>query len=626
MAIEILTYFMTAVGVLVIATFIIASASKNIREIYLFFFKKERFLQEYFQPIIQPTIEEVLRKLGIHRHVRSYRSLSLFAECRFPNPKVEEDYEEILLSIIANIAEKIPAEVGVHSRMKYDYYVDFRSILTDLNMAEAIGSILVAFVKKNVYGKQISFDRVAAHREGSIILGYVVSNAFNVPLSLVARTSRWRLEGKKIYMEGSPVRWSQDLGKEVILVDDSVSGGAVLLECLDKLIDEGYEVRHAFVLFQRKEDVAAKELAERGVTLHSVLSLNDTDIEAIVKGADSTVAYYPMHQEKGAIPQKKIFPYTLKRVNLYMNLTCPNRCKHSCVGPLLNHNQMTIDQTRTYLKVVSPPGNPPHELMILGGEPSYYPHIRDVIGAARENGVAEISICTSGANVENLLKISEEVHHFVVSLDGFSERTHEAIRPQGSYKVALNAIEKLTDADIPVRIIFTVNSINIAEIPKGLEQMDDLGVSQINFHVISENGFARQNNYLLIAPQDWYNMRSFLDSYNKHPVIKYPIKYVTHDELNAELASGYKCMLSSITRLNIFPNGDCYACCLLLDTQLGCGTIRNGEFHRKPMVSEETIHAAGVGLTCPALQLVLRFESHSGLLPLCIHWKRQRGR
>ena len=619
---------MAAAGIILVAVILFLVTFKHIMDVFEFLKNPQQVVLQKYGQIITRVISETCQDLGLIGLQERLKGVRLIDESALDLPEWIDQYQERFMEIIKRELQRIPAEVGTQRKRHYRYYLDLRRTLTDPGKAAELGLVMIAFMRETIEKQRIAFDYIASHRSGSTILGYLLSAHFKRPLLLINTQSRWRLDRKDVFVDGIYATTGAESPPEVALVDDSCSGGGSLLEAASRLRDEGLTVRHAFVLFNRVEANAELRLAEAGIRLHAISQFSDKELSEIMSTTETSL---PIVREVrsfantrwAAKKEPNFFPYKLHRLNLYVTLACPLRCKHCCVGPMLNAAQMGRDEAIRYIRMAGFEGGP-QELLILGGEPTIYRYLEDVVQEAAQYRNTKVSLCTSGINHERVLDLSKLLDHVNISLDGFSAETHDAVRRPGAYRTALRAIEALRTANLPVHVMFTANALNIKEVFDGLTDLSQRGVDVVNFHVISETGFAKQNKSLLLDPHEWYVMRQKLDTYEGPLTVRYPLKYVTEQELAEERKQNYECMLSDINRLNVLPGGRSYACCLFLDSDYPVGhvDVATNAFI-KAEVSEESIYANDASGTCPAESILLGHELRD-LIPVCVHWKRLR--
>ena len=103
------------------------------------------------------------------------------------------------------------------------------------------------------------------------------------------------------------------------------------------------------------------------------------------------------------------------------------------------------------------------------------------------------------SNMAHLLK-KLGVFYVRVSIDGATEKTHDAIRGvKGSYKKAITAIENLKNANIPfVSIAPTVMKDNVHEMGELIDLAFNLQVSEIQLVQVADTGRADQKHLLTV--------------------------------------------------------------------------------------------------------------------------------
>ncbi len=115
------------------------------------------------------------------------------------------------------------------------------------------------------------FDIVATPKTGSPILGYEFSRLVKKPLVLGVLKKLDDASGNMGFHAclDFPVGLSLS-GKNVLLVDDSTTGGRKMLDLATMLRDAGATVTDALVLFEPQGKRARESLAKKSITLHSI--------------------------------------------------------------------------------------------------------------------------------------------------------------------------------------------------------------------------------------------------------------------------------------------------------------------------------------------------------------------
>lgn len=139
-------------------------------------------------------------------------------------------------------------------------YLDLRLLVTHpallRQVAQAMGGL----------ARGLAFDRLAAVPYAGLPIG--VALALEIDRPLVYPRKETKDYGTRQLVEGAfrP-------GETALLVDDLITRGHAKLEALAPLTAAGLQVRDILVLIDREQG-GAEELAERGVTLHAVLTLS----------------------------------------------------------------------------------------------------------------------------------------------------------------------------------------------------------------------------------------------------------------------------------------------------------------------------------------------------------------
>lgn len=221
-------------------------------------------------------------------------------------------------------------------------------------------------------------------------------------------------------------------------------------------------------------------------------------------------------------------------------------------------------------------------LTILGGEPTIHRDFVRIVHTAKEIGYEKVNVDTNGLNISKFSKIHPSLLHYVrFSLDGPYAEYHDYIRSEGTFDITIANIKKLIDSGFNVAITSTITKHNYHVAKDFLTLADNLGIKLINFHILSEEGYAKNINDLALTPIEWIHFCEYLESVKNNYAVSiwYPPSWCTHSKFDKFLSEGYRgCLGISIDRLSIFPDGICYICSVLFDREIWFGRIENEKF------------------------------------------------
>ncbi len=266
--------------------------------------------------------------------------------------------------------------------------------------------------------------------------------------------------------------------------------------------------------------------------------------------------------------------------HLYLFVTeeCQLRCHHCYMGSRLER-AATLDLI-TAKRIVDHFFNlGTRSIVLVGGEPTLYTNLKEIINYAKLLGYKDIVVDSNGISVRSLININRfDVDHIRISLDGASPQTHEKIRGIGNYSKTISGIKRLINEGYSVWITSTIFQFNFFEIEELLAIADNLGVKVVNFHIFSEEGNGINYKNWSINPYDWISCYEKFDIMaKKYKVkIKYPPAWVKKIDLESIIRKGYLgCQGISMNQVSAFPDGRCYICPLIFDQEMNFGNFSN---------------------------------------------------
>ena len=263
-----------------------------------------------------------------------------------------------------------------------------------------------------------------------------------------------------------------------------------------------------------------------------------------------------------------------RRLFLFITGQCPYSCDYCFMDYDGYRNHMTKDVFHAALSYAKYHQYP--SVTLIGGEPLVHPNVLECIDAVNKMGF-HCSISSAGIDNQDLLRDvwTRHLDDITISLDSADEAHNDRMRGIGAYRRAIHTIESALKAEINVRVTATVNNINKEDIPNLMSFLGNMGIFQLDIHLMSFNGKAKYRKDLEIIPQDWIYLREKLeDSRPSNLAIALPYLWVKrHSEVYAEYHS--HCEMISRDRLSIMPNGDYFFCTLAIGEEMPYGNIMN---------------------------------------------------
>lgn len=361
-------------------------------------------------------------------------------------------------------------------------------------------------------------------------------------------------------------------------------------------------------------------------------------------GDDYGYGRMPASLRDGDLSRVERIPYgRFRNVYVYITEACQLRCKHCYMGDRLHRAlRMPYDEVIGVLRYWRRMGG--NKLTILGGEPTVHPRYGDIIRAASSIGYEHVITTTNGlASADRALaRLEPEDFAYVqISLDGGSASSHDAIRGQGTFDRAMSTMRTLTGRGFDTRIICTVNGANQHDCMNLMSIADDLGVSLVKFHVFSTIGLGGAAADIAMTPAQWISFyRSLEERAKQHKTrVWYQPTYAYRGDVGHYVAQGFSgCIGRSLDRISVFPDGRCYVCSYLFDTDYHFGILKDGRFTLNRGANEVELFnnaeldnscqqcAAGCQGGCPAEAIAMgsaSCEADPRVVPVCRLWKAE---
>jgi pyruvate-formate lyase-activating enzyme len=338
----------------------------------------------------------------------------------------------------------------------------------------------------------------------------------------------------------------------------------------------------------------------------------------------------------GQKDRSRVHYQTFHNIFLYVTERCQLRCGHCYMGDRLERG-LSLTKEAAF-KIISNCRKIGAEyITFLGGEPTLHPDLPQMVNRALELGYSQVTIDSNGLNPLGILAIPPgHLHYVSISLDGATPTSHEAVRGNGTFRKTRETIETLISRGYSIRINCTVFRFNLPEAGSLLDYADRVGISLVNFHSFSEEGYGAVRPEWALEKPDWVSFCDWLDSARDRykTAVWYPPTWTRPEKMEHYVRDGFRgCLGTSLDRLSIFPDRRCYVCSVMFDhamhfaTMTDDGLVLNrgaNEFDLFSAASFGAETASGTG--CPAEAFLggsEKREEDQHLVSMCRCWKSQ---
>jgi MoaA/NifB/PqqE/SkfB family radical SAM enzyme len=307
----------------------------------------------------------------------------------------------------------------------------------------------------------------------------------------------------------------------------------------------------------------------------------------------------------------------LEQVFLYVTQRCNIRCV-TCyaLDQLERSADLEYDDVLCMLRALQADGA--WRLSFLGGEPTVYPSLLDVIVAARDMGFRFVRVNTNGMFDASLLRDSRTraLDVLCFSIDGATPAVNDSIRRGSRLERVVANMRLAVELGYDVRANVTITSRSIEQIFDIIALVQDVGATEVNLNVLFLMGYALHHQELSVEPDEW--RRTYQEVIRRHREfsirIKLPPAFATADETNRHRERGHRCLAADGSRLYAASNGDAYPCLTLMDDpSRRAATYSGGRMLKliSPLPGGDRLHDF-----CHFIRM-----QTDGLVPLCIFYK-----
>jgi MoaA/NifB/PqqE/SkfB family radical SAM enzyme len=163
---------------------------------------------------------------------------------------------------------------------------------------------------------------------------------------------------------------------------------------------------------------------------------------------------------------------------LYLTDGCNSRCVTCDIwrNPRLNMRRELVEQLVAQVKPLGI-----RWVVLSGGEAMQHPHWAQIARRFRETG-ARVILLTNGLFLrKEAADVIANVDELVVSLDGGTAATYEAIRGVNAFDLVLEGMAAVHAGGIPITTRTTLQRANYAEMPQIIDAAKAVGVDHVSF-------------------------------------------------------------------------------------------------------------------------------------------------
>jgi radical SAM protein with 4Fe4S-binding SPASM domain len=140
-------------------------------------------------------------------------------------------------------------------------------------------------------------------------------------------------------------------------------------------------------------------------------------------------------------------------------------------------------------------------ISLTGGEPFLSPHLPNLVNYLENDpSIKQFDILTNGTCITqrhvDMLKQSRKLHQIQISIDGATERSHDAVRGLGTFKTVLQAIKRLKESDLEVSFMFTLMKQNKDDAIQVIDFAEACGVNAITIERVTPCGHSNISDLL----------------------------------------------------------------------------------------------------------------------------------
>lgn len=275
------------------------------------------------------------------------------------------------------------------------------------------------------------------------------------------------------------------------------------------------------------------------------------------------------------------------------------------------------------------------KMTFMGGEPTLYKRLPELIHEARNIGYLYTRIDTNGLFNPSLLdnEYFQELDEITFSLDGYTEEMNDAIRGKGVFQKCVANIKRAINKGYKVHVTGCVNKAFVEAINDELgiinmiEFVKSLGVKTFNMHDLLKSGIPRDVWTGNIDTTVSEYMQAFIKvleykRYENDIHIRMPQSITTKEEFNRNPEYYGYCSVKQFDRILAFPNGMLRVCSLMIGSPYCVGYYDTERIYWNNTPTNEVLGHDMTNYTPCTNQ---NKGNHFGeYVPLCVSFKPQQ--
>ncbi len=319
----------------------------------------------------------------------------------------------------------------------------------------------------------------------------------------------------------------------------------------------------------------------------------------MISGSESTIAATPISRRHVA-PPRPGGNYVMqgltseKALDIYHLIFAPThacnlRCKH-CYLP--DHDvealpkEIAMRLVDEWSEIVLEERGPFRGIFhVKGGEPFVVPYLGDIMDRLVELQSMRLMLTTNGTftNEKTLNKL-QACHDglsghvtVIVSLDGASAKTHDALRGDGQFEVTTSFIRAIRARGIFTHLNCVLHGQNMHEIPAYVRLAMDLGADQINFLPLVPKGYGSTVRCLQVPHLQLHQqLQAVYDSGDEctRRLLAGSLSHIA-DRNKRGILAACECVAAYQGLFYITPEGSVFTCPNLLNTEHSIGNVKN---------------------------------------------------